>query len=60
MADKAVRWRTTCLRTERWDGGTKQAGRPAGEVNAGRSQSPDSTAHGRVEPWRPASEQKAH
>ena len=41
-----MRWRTTCLRTERWEGGTREAGRPAGEVNAGRSQSPNGTDHG--------------
>ena len=39
-------WRTTWLRAERWESGTQQAGRPVSGVNAGRSQSPNSTAHG--------------
>jgi len=41
-------WRTTWLGTERREGSTKQAARPVGEVNAGRSQSPNSTANGEV------------
>ena len=46
VAAKAVMWHTTWLRAERQEGGAKQEGRPAGEVNAGRSQSPNSTDHG--------------
>jgi len=39
-------WDTTCLRTERREGSTKQAGRPVGGVIASRSQSPNCTARG--------------
>ena len=63
VADKAMLWRTTWLRTERQEDSTRKAGIPAGGVNTGRSQSPNSTDHGEaglVEPWRSASEQKAH
>ena len=43
MAEQAITGRTVWLESERWEGLAKEAGRPADEVNVGRSQSLHST-----------------
>ena len=47
LACKAMPGYTAWLEAERWEGVARQAGRPAVEVNGGRSQSLRSTASGR-------------